>query len=225
MKKQINLSAALLLTALISHGGLIELNPDTLDTQVNTLGTISWTGGASARVGTDAGTSTSTGYVMPFLMTALPSGESISSVSLSIHILSTSNLDSPGSDPNVDLVGIGVRASATVLASDISGGTAIADDTFSPISSVTTGTSNISDPAMVSWISSNWSPGDYLFFTLKPDAGNTVNSRYFTLSTANDAINTPVLSITTAIPEPSTFLMMGIGISMLLGTSFHRKRK
>lgn len=213
MKKMISIVC---IAASASMAGLIELTPNTADTKVTSSGTVFWVGGTENRVGTDAGIGTIVGYVMPFLMTSLPAGESITGVTLRFNVSTLSNVTtSHGDEPNVDLLGVRISASPTVVASDLTG-TVIANNIYAPINQAALGTKTAT--VLTDWLAANWTPGSYVFLTLTPDAGNPKNSEWIGISAKESGANAPLLSVTTStIPEPATIGMLGLGALLAVG--------
>ena len=175
----------------------------------------------TARVGDDSAGNALV-YIIPFQLPALTGGTTISSISLDLYAgtktsFSTNNF-------YIDILGIRVSSSSTVLTNDATPGSAtlIADNvqlvnknvTVPLDASYTLGTSyfqNIYDTDANA-------AGKYVFLLLRTDGTDPyVSNSYLSYSTADDATlgNRPVLNINT-IPEPATVGMLGLGALVAL---------
>ncbi|MDF3128548.1 PEP-CTERM sorting domain-containing protein [Kiritimatiellaeota bacterium B1221] len=230
--KKILLTASIAFITSIATGAILTSNMDGLGTHWRSDGSSQFPNATEARVGTETSPQRS-GFVMPFLLPTLPSGETISDVSLTYNI---TGINYFGGDAAtgvyLDLLAPRTTASSTAntAATDTYsdtvafGGTILADGMYEMNNSVTTGEKIINLSSLTSYIQNIYTndinaAGKYVFLTLAPDVGYGSNSRYLKIATDNfdqNIASLPVLTITTAIPEPGTMALVLLSLGGLL---------
>lgn len=192
-------------------------NKDQMAMIYSTSNSLSWVGQTTARVG-DSSADLPFVYIIPFQLPSLTGGM-ISDVSLSL--VSTGKVSFSSNVMYIDVLGIRVDASPTVLASDATpvSPTLLGDNVqlinqtvvVSPSAPIyanyTLGTSFFqsiydNDPSAA---------GKFVFLILRTDGIDPISSNsYLLYNTADAGDGRPVLNITT-IPEPATIGMLGLG--------------
>lgn len=206
----------------VTQATLFTIDADPNDARVRNDGDVQWVGQNNIRLGTETA-GTYNGFVIPFLMPDL-NGQPIQDVTLQIYNEVVSNSKQPqGLDVAIDLYGVRVNSSSTVLASDFKGGSVVYDSALPDIYAVGVGTQSLSSTGMATWLQNNYSVGDYAFFSIVPKIPNDQGFAYLTITSANGATeaNRPVLEIN-VIPEPGTLALVGVALGALL---VFRRRK
>jgi hypothetical protein len=225
---------ALLPVATTAHADDIAISAEAADSQVTSLNTIGGTAAdPTARVGTGTGGGNSwRSYVIPFSLAAIPTGSLIEAATFDVYLDARVGSFSL----NNDLYGFTTaRSSATVLGTDNFNGTFGTDatdaiglqDNFATSAS-SVGVNSLSGAALVDYLntfSSLFGTSNFIFLRLSPDgSGATSNSVGINYRTADyvTVSNRPVLTVTTAVPEPATAFGLLTGLGMLVG--FQRMR-
>ena len=222
--KKIIIAIVVALMASASIADLISVTATNTDRQAVVYATsnvLAYVLQTTARVGDDAAGNAFV-YIVPFKLPALTGGTTISEVSLDLYAATKTSFSA--NNIYIDILGIRVDSSSTVLTNDAAPGSAtlIADnvqlvnkDVTVPLSAnYTLNTSyfqNIYD-------NDANAAGKYVFLLLRTDGIDPIASNsYLSYSTADDAIeaNRPVLNLTT-IPEPATVGMLGFGALITL---------
>lgn len=148
--------------------------------------------------------------VFAFLLPTLGPGETFSSASISLELLSISGTPTF----NGDIVGIRSNAADTVLGADWAAtGTMLHDDFYTSGSSAGASTSN----DFAAWLNTQ-NDGEYVFIKLDAEGTGGVGSfTGYNVKSANhaSATNLPTLNYT-VVPEPSSAALLGLGGLALL---------
>lgn len=196
-------SGLMLLAASPLLGSVLTVTGDTNDRGIRNAATLLNVSAANCRIGTETAGQT-TCYVVPFLLPAIPEGEVITGVALSLYSESQANLNGQA---NMDVRGVRTSASSAVQLTDSSAGTLVADNAYVLNSSIPVAqTLALSTAEMVTYLRGIYAAdpdaaGKYVFLAVFPDTANTAGSRYVTVSAANNATASqrPVLTITSEV--------------------------
>lgn len=223
MKKNIITIVVMLMTS-VAMADLMSVTATNTDRQALVYATsnvLAWVGQTTARVGDDSAGNAFV-YIIPFQLPALTGGTTVSSVSLDLYAGTKTSFST--NNVYIDVLGIRVSSSSTVLTNDATPGSAIliADnvqlvnkDVTVPLEATyTLNTSYFQDI----YDNDVNAAGKYVFLLLRTDGIDPYASNsYLSYSTSDDTTqgNKPVLNITT-IPEPATVGMLGLGALVAL---------
>jgi PKD repeat protein len=184
---------------------VITINGDTADQVRRSDGTFASVASSFSRIGNDTATSgIFCAWVIPFLLPDIGSG-TISAASIHTFVEKTAGagLEVPG--VSLDLLGVRVNASKTVLSTDYQG-TVVGDNLYSVNSSFPLGAIEFSSAGLAAWLQSIYdtdtnAAGKYVFLTITPDA---VLGKYdyidFTSASGATSANRPTLYLTLGSP-------------------------
>jgi len=163
-------------------------------------------------------------YVVPFLLPTLSAGQGFTAASLRFQLF-----DKGGTPADVDLYGLGVRSSATVLASDDYVGTNDTANTRLQVSIVNATTPKRVDPnngfvttstdggtALANFLNTAYAnganAGKYVFLRLSPEAVSNGNNYYSVLTQdAGGSNEKPIINYTVGlVPEPASIAALGL---------------
>lgn len=240
MNKLLFTSLALVLTALNAQAATHNISSGTTDQERYGDGGSNWVGQSTSNIGKSSVSGNA--FIFVFELPTLAPGETISSANFSTYVSSNGNIFN-GTDSvwNIDLYGVRTSDSSTVLAADFfmeandTSATKIQDNFWADLNSASSApavgehsTSIAGDSALTAWLNSLYTgttPNQtYAFMRLNADKAPTeiTNSRFVTIQTGNGT-NLPVLQITSAIPEPSSYATL-VGFSALGFVMLRRRR-
>jgi hypothetical protein len=157
--------------------------------------------------------------VIPFKLPDIGS-KTVSVASVQTYVESINALPAT-STVSLDLLGVRVNSSSTVLWSDYQG-TVVGDNLYPLTSaSMSVGAKTFSSAGLATYLQSIYdndtsAAGKYVFLTITPDAAFIkYNYARFTSANGDTVANRPTLFITT-IPEPATIGMLGLGVLITL---------
>lgn len=173
-------------------------------------------------------------YVLPFLLPTLPAGQQFTDANIRFILFDKGNAGSLG---NADFYGLGVRNTPTVQNSDYyqgmldatTGVTRLQDNFLTPgldQRGTNGSTGSFTTTSFADYLNAvdpnNAAAGKYVFFRLSYDvapptpAGNNFYS-VLTADAGNLNSEQPILNLTTgsAVPEPSTFVMIGLALGAM----------
>lgn len=200
-----------ILVSLCGYADVFNINSSTADQGWRADGTSIWVGQtAENRIGTENLTSQKTFFIMPFLLPTLPDGHTITNAVLQIE---TWGSISRNSTISADLCGVRTSSSATVLSTDISGGTLLVDNWIALDPSFTAGVKTTSDAALATYLQGIYdsdpsAAGKYVFLALGPDAAYTNVTQYIRVYAADytNSASRPLLTINSALLTTTTNL-------------------
>ena len=204
--------------AAASQAELITIRGDSADQVRRSDGTGGSVANATSRMGNDTAVGgIYSAWVIPFLLPDIGS-DTISAASIHTFVEKTAaDLNVPG--VSLDLLGVRVSASKTVLSTDYQG-TVVGDNLYSLTGPVALGSYEFASAGLATYLQSIYdndpnAAGKYVFLTITPDS---VLAKYkyidFTSASGSVSSNRPELWLT--IPEPATVGMLGLGTLVTL---------
>ena len=224
MKFPRQIAALLLTVSLPTFASAALVTGNIADQEIYASPPHKFVGQSTARIGLGGASAANAQFVIPFALPTLMAGESIDTSEFTFDLTAVASFGADLSDMNV--YGIQSSASAAVTDSDFLDVTSLPSGAVLIQASIATRTSTLGqittdatgNANLASWVQSLYdggaSGGDFAFIGLAlSDPGATSTFRYYTAATANTAIaNQPTLDITvSAVPEPSSLLMLGLG--------------
>jgi hypothetical protein len=179
------------------------------DQAVNSVGGFKFIGDQSVRVGDNGTNANEQAWVIPFQVPTIPTGQGVTSASLSVWLQSIGNATSVVG--GVDVYGLGWRTSPTILASDYFEGAYNTDGTDAtavqnnimlnntPVGTISTNSTG--NTALTNYIKAQIAAGapagSYIFLRFNAQS-NQSTSRFWVMSSSDNATTTqrPALTIT-----------------------------
>lgn len=175
-------------------------------------------------------------YVLPFLLPTLPTGQQFTDANIRFILFGKNN--DAGSLGNVDFYGLGVRATPAVQNSDYfqgmldaTAGVVRLQDNFLTSGldprGVNGSTGSFTTASFADYLNTvdpdNSAAGKYVFFRLSYDVDppTPAGNNFYSVLTANAGgfnDEQPILNLTsgaTTVPEPSTFVMVGLALGAM----------
>ena len=146
-----------------------------------------------------------------FLLPTLNVGEVFQSANLSFNI---HQVDNAAEVNPVSLYGHKVANTNAVTTGDYGGGDLLIPDFFATNQAAGVVTTGDNVAAVNTWVRDNFDPGKYMLFTLRMNSAPPTDPTRFRILDDRTVAAVPQLTITTAVPEPTTYALIFGGLSL-----------